>query len=181
MWTALYTLPWPPWPATFQSILHNHPSVSVTLDDYIITQYHPLSFGTWTLSVVILFCLLMKLQLHTYHGPQEVGEGLVVGHHVLHGGAEAGPLPGLPRPGHRITHPLYLLSSAEMVPSLPSLSTLTASGHQPQLPSAGTRRLPLSTHTRAWPGRHTRGLTPPPATPLVILLWDFSFLALGRA
>ena len=88
----------------------------------------------------------MKLQLPTYHGPQEVGEGLVVGHHVLHDGAEAGPLPGLPRPGHRITHPLYLPSSAGMVPSLPSLSTLTASGHQPQLPSAGTRRLPLSTH-----------------------------------
>ena len=127
--------------------------------------------------VLIMFCLLQ-----TYHGPQEVGEGLVVGHHVLHDGAGAGPLPGLPRPGHRITHPLYLPSSAGMVPSLPSLSTLTASGHQPQLPSAGTRRLPLSTHTRAWPGRHTQGLTPPPPDTISTSLDTLSdFLALGWA
>ena len=51
--------------------------------------------------VFIMFCLLQ-----TYHGTQEVGEGLVMGHHVLHDDAEAGPLPGLPRPGHRITPPV---------------------------------------------------------------------------
>ena len=121
MWTALYTLPWPPWPATFQSILHDHPSVSVTLDDHI-TQYHPFSFDTWTLSVVILFCSLMKLQLRTYHGPQEVGEGLVVGHHVLHAGAEAGagawPPPPWSQHARCLQEPLYLLSSAG--PSLDS-------------------------------------------------------------
>ena len=67
-----------------------------------------MAFGIWILWYLLAF---MKLQLPTYHGPQEVGEGLVVGHHVLHAGVEAGPLPGLPpwsQHARCLQEPLYL-------------------------------------------------------------------------